>query len=103
MLLLPPARFQDLRAAIRREDAARRYWAMVETDEFGVKAEWVGKGKPPKSDWKYDASVRQAYMDQLRTEAGLAGPTPDQQDPITLGNQEWAALRQRRRQRAGLG
>lgn len=103
MLLLPPARLQDLRAAIRREDAARRYWAMVETDEFGVKAEWVGKGEPPKSDWKYDTSVRQAYMDQLRIEAGLAGPTPDQQDPITLGNQEWAALRQRRRQRAGLG
>lgn len=103
MLHLPPAAFQHLRDALAREDAARRYWAMVETPEYGVKAVWKGKDPLPPSDWEYDTSVRQGHMDALRLQAGLGGPAPDQQDAVTLGNQEWAALRQRRRQRAGLG
>ncbi|WP_189070887.1 hypothetical protein [Deinococcus radiotolerans] len=103
MLHLPATSFQDLRAAAARADAARRYWSMVETPEYGIKGVWKGNSTPPKSDWAYDTSVRQNHMDTLRTFAGLGGPTPDQQDPITLANQEWAAMRQRRRRNRGLG
>ncbi|WP_309571674.1 hypothetical protein, partial [Deinococcus sp.] len=97
----PPATFAAQREAAARPDFASRYWAMIESENLGVTASWIGKGEEPPSSYKYDTTARQAYIEGLRIAARIPKPielTPD--DELAVDRAAWRRLRQERRMRA---
>lgn len=97
MVRLPPALFGPLRQAAERAEAARRYWAMVEGSEMlGVKVTWKGSTPEPKSDWDYDYSERQRYIQALGEQAGILQPVRVA-DQLAADRAAWLTLRARRR------
>ncbi|MBZ9715490.1 hypothetical protein [Deinococcus multiflagellatus] len=100
VLDLPPAAFADLRAALVRKDAARRYHAMTEHEHLGVKTVWIGEGSPPPPLYDYDTTAREAYLRHLRDLAGIPHPLPTSQEAqLAQDRANWAALRAQRRRR----
>lgn len=99
MLLLPPAFLQHASQEIERREYERRYWALIEGSEnFGIKATWIGRGDPPKSDWDHDSSEREAHIEALGIAAGLLKPKAPL-DPVQRDRAAWQALREQRRKR----
>lgn len=101
---MPPALFPALLAEAARQDAERRYLALLDRgylgeSSFGVTNRWKGSGKKPESDWDYDHSGQQAYFAELRRQAGLSSPQTEE-DAQAADNAAWASLRQARRIRA---
>lgn len=101
MLTLPPALFPHLRGAHDRMEAAARYYAMVETEHFGVTSTWIGQGEEPKPSYRYDSSERERHLQALGEQAGILAPAPTTQEAkLAADRAAWQLLRQKRRMRA---